>query len=201
MDLALHSQELLPCEMWDWQVLLAWGQALLEAFPAAGAVLRAGASTRVSRGAAGPASCCLIFPAVQRADASAPAAYQGYGRRKELGRRGDAALLGSSAPRGGALSSVCVHFPSLALLWYWRQAGRRGEICSSSVQSGLFVWSRDPHTRVRGRAGSRCGLQAGALTLPHSAYCSCHPMVRVPSPSCPALHSVGIESMKPGLQI
>lgn len=30
--LAGHIQELLPREMWDWQVLLFWGQALPEPF-------------------------------------------------------------------------------------------------------------------------------------------------------------------------
>lgn len=71
----------------------------------------------------------------------------------------------------GACSSVPMHFPSLTLLWR-RQAGRQGEICQSSLQSGLFLWSHDPHTPVRGRGGSRCGLQAGSLTPQRPYPCS-----------------------------
>lgn len=39
VGLAVHSQEVLLREMWDRRVLRAWGRALLESFPAPGAVV------------------------------------------------------------------------------------------------------------------------------------------------------------------
>lgn len=180
------------CGMWDWLLLLAWGQALLETFPAPGAVVRAGAITRASRDTAGTgtASRYLVFPMCSGLMVSILAASQSYRRNNEPGDQGDeASSFRSSVPlvpcpqrTGTFLLSPCSGTG--------RQAGRQGETCFSSIQSGLFIWSHDPYTRVRGRAGNRCGLQASALTLQHTAYWSCHSEFCVSSPSYLALHSV-----------
>lgn len=163
------------------------GAALLEAFPAPGAVVRAGASSA----ATGTASRYLTFPAVQWADAACSCAYQGYGRPKLLGHWEMRHHRGAQSQWCLVLSAHALSFSLLALV----QAGGQGEICRPSM------WSHDLHTCVRGRAGSRGGLQAGALTPQHAAHCSCHSKACVPSPSCPALRSVWEASRKPGLQI
>lgn len=80
----------------------------------------------------------------------------------------------------GAWSSVPMHFPC-----------RQGEICRSSIQSGLFLWSHDLHTRVRVRGGSRCGLQAGSLTPQRPYPCSIpNPLHAVHYSWCLFLHPV-----------
>ena len=89
------------CGMWDWLLLLAWGQALLETFPAPGAVVRAGAITRASRDTAGTgtASRYLVFPMCSGLMVSILAASQSYRRNNEPGDQGDeASSFRSSVP-------------------------------------------------------------------------------------------------------
>lgn len=88
------------CGMWDWPLLFAWGQALLETFPAPGAVVRAGAITQASRDTAGTgtASRYLVFPVCSGLMVSILAASQSYGRNNEPGDQGDEASSGSSVP-------------------------------------------------------------------------------------------------------
>lgn len=84
-----------------WLLLLAWGQALLETFPAPGAVVRAGAITQASRDIAGTgtASRYLVFPMCSGLMVSILAASQSYRRNNEPGDQGDeASSFRSSVP-------------------------------------------------------------------------------------------------------